>query len=143
MIINLYKAKKLQQPDIKYKELMASISSDSGIGLRTVKSTISEYKNTGECKSPNKTKIRPTVNDKIDDFDKNAIRQKIHGFWFRNEIPTLKKIVQAINDDSLLPNIPCTSLRQVLKELNFEFTKRNRNSALTERGDLVVEQRRY
>ncbi|KAL4096463.1 hypothetical protein QTP88_021412 [Uroleucon formosanum] len=128
MIINLYKAKKQRQPDIKYKELMASISHDSGIGMHT---------------SPHKTKIRPTVNDKIDDFNKNAIKQKIYGFWFRNEIPTLKKIVQAINDDSLLPNLPCTSLRRVLKELNFEFTKRSRNSTLTERADRVVWRQKY
>ncbi|KAL4153157.1 hypothetical protein QTP88_000990 [Uroleucon formosanum] len=140
MIINLYKAKKQRQPDIKYKELMASVSHDSGIGMRTVKTTNCEYKNTGECKLPHKTKIRPTVNDKIDDFDKNAI---IRGFWFRNEVPTLKKIVQAVNDDSLLPNLTCTSLRRVLKELNFEFTKRSRNSALTERADLVVWRQKY
>lgn len=143
MIVNLYKAKKQQQPGMKYKELMSSISADSGIGMRNVIQTISEYKNTGECKSPNKTKIRPTIIDKIDDFNKNAIRQKIHGFWFRNEIPTIKKIVQAINDDPDLPNLPSTSLRRVLKELNFEFTKRNRNSALTERADLVVWRQKY
>jgi len=111
--------------------------------MRKVIQTISEYKNTGECKSPNKTKIRPTIIDKIDDFNKNAIRQKIHGLWFRNEIPTIKKIVQAINDDPDLPNLPSTSLRRVLKELNFEFTKRNRNSALTERADLVVWRQKY
>ncbi|XP_060878988.1 uncharacterized protein LOC132951224 isoform X2 [Metopolophium dirhodum] len=143
MIVNLYKAKKQQQPGMKYKELMASISADSGIGMRKVIQTISEYKNTGECKSPNKTKIRPTIIDKIDDFNKNAIRQKIHGFWLRNEIPTTKKIVQAINDDPDLPNLPSTSLRRVLKELNFEFTKINRNSALTERADLVVWRQKY
>ena len=119
MIVNLYKPKKQQQPGMKYKELMASISADSGIGMRKVIQTISEYKNTGECKSPNKTKIRPTIIDKIDDFNKNAIRQKNHGFWFRNEIPSIKKIVQAINDDPDLPNLPSTSLRRVLKELNF------------------------
>ncbi|KAL4153007.1 hypothetical protein QTP88_000840 [Uroleucon formosanum] len=130
MIVNLYKAKKQQQPGMKYKELMASISADSGIGMRKVIQTISEYKNTGECKSTNKTKIRPTIIDKIDDFNKNAIRQKIHGFWFRNEIPTIKKIVQAINDDTDLPNLPSTSLR-------------NRNSALTERADLVVWRQKY
>jgi hypothetical protein len=83
MIVNHYKAKKQLKPDIKYKELMASISTDSGIGMRTVITTISEYKNTGESKSPRKTKIRPTFNDKIENFDKNAIRQKIHGFWSR------------------------------------------------------------
>lgn len=143
MIVNLNKAKKQQQPGMKYKELMASISADSGIGMRKVIQTISEYKNTGEFKSPNKTEIHPTIIDKIDDFNKNAIRQKIHGFWFRNEISTIKKIVQAINDDPDLPNLPSTSLRRVLKELNFEFTKRNRNSALTERADLVVWRQKY
>jgi len=143
MIVNLYEAKKQQQPDIKYKELMASISADSGIGMRKVIQTISEYKKTGECKSPNKTKIRPTINDKTDDFDKNAIRQKIHGFWFRNEIPTLKKIVRAINDDPDLPNISYTSLLWVLKELNYKCTKRNRNSALTEKASIVVWRQKY
>lgn len=78
-------------------------------------------------KSPNKKKIRPTINDKIDNFDKNAIRQKIHGFWLKNEIPTFKKIVQAVRDDTELPTIPRTSLQRILNELGFEYTKRNRN----------------
>lgn len=82
--------KKQQHPNMKYKECMSSISEESGIGMRTVTTTISEYKKTGEVKSPNKQQIRPTINDKIDDFDKNAIRHKIHAFWFRREIPTLK-----------------------------------------------------
>lgn len=143
MIVNLYKTKKQEHPDMKYKELMSSLKNELGIGMRTVTNTISEYKKTGELTSPCKTKYRPTIVEKIDDFNKNAIRQKIHGFWFRREIPTLNKIVQAINDDPSLPNIPCTSLRRVLKELNFEYTKRTRNSALTERGDLVLWRQKY
>lgn len=94
-------------------------------------------------KSPCKRKIRPTIHDKIDDFDKNAIRQKIHAFWARREIPTMIKIVQDINNDSNLPNISRTSLQRLLKELGFEYTKRNRNSALTERGDLVLWRQKY
>ncbi|XP_008189979.1 uncharacterized protein LOC103311918 [Acyrthosiphon pisum] len=142
-IFNLYKSKKHQQPDIKYKEMIESISKEIGIGKRTVITTISEYKNTGQLKSPCKTKIRPIINDKIDDFDKNAIRQKINGFWFRGEIPTLLKIVTAIDEDPGIPSLPRTYLQRILKELNFEYTKRNRNSALTERGDLVVWRQKY
>lgn len=123
--------------------MIASISKEIGIGKRTVITTISEYKNTGQLKSPCKTKIRPKINDKIDDFDKNAIRQKIHGFWFRGEIPTLRKIVNAIDEDPDNTSLPRTSLQRILKELNFEYTKRNRNSALTERGDLVVWRQKY
>ncbi|XP_008185315.1 uncharacterized protein LOC103310046 [Acyrthosiphon pisum] len=49
----------------------------------------------------------------------------------------------AINDDTELPTIPRTSLQRILKELGFEYTKRNRNSALTERGDIVVWRQKY
>lgn len=143
MIVNMYKTKIQEQPDIKYKPLIAFLTKASGIGRDTVCKTIRDYKNNFPLKSPNKKKNRPTINDKIDDFDKNAIRQKIHCFWLRNEIPTLKKIVQAINDDPDLPNIPRTSLQRVLKELGFEYTKRNRNSALTERRDLVVWRQKF
>ncbi|KAE9543722.1 hypothetical protein AGLY_002118 [Aphis glycines] len=49
----------------------------------------------------------------------------------------------AISDDTELPTIPRTSLQRILKELEFEYTKRNRNSALTERGDIVVWRQKY
>jgi len=142
-IVNLYKRKKQQQPDMKYKEMIASISEDIGIGKRTAITTISEYNNTGQLKSLCKTKIRAKINDKIDDVDKNAIRQKIHGFWFRGEIPISMKMVTAIDEDPDIPSLSRTSLQRILKELNFEYTKRNRNSALTERGDLVVWRQKY
>ncbi|CAI6368334.1 unnamed protein product [Macrosiphum euphorbiae] len=143
LVINMYKAKIQKQPDAKFNNLMKIISEESGIGYTTVCKTVRNYKNNKEVKSPNKTKNRPTINDKVDDFEKNAIRQKIHGFWIKNEIPTLKKIVQAISDDMELPTIPRTSLQRILKELGFEYTKRNRNSALTERGDIVVWRQKY
>lgn len=108
------------------------MSTRSGIGIGTIKRTIREYKSTGTLSSPVNKKNRPTVVDKVDDFDKNAIRQKIHAFWFRREIPTLPKMLQVINDDPDLPSFSRTSLQRLLKDLQFEYTKRNRNSALTE-----------
>lgn len=122
---------------------MMSLSTDTGIGLRTIRSTVKGYKETAVVSSPNKKKIRSTVIEKIDDFNKNAIRQKIHGFWFRREIPTLMKVLAAINENSELPNLSRSGLYRLLADLNFEFTKRNRNSALTERKDLVLWRRRF
>ena len=89
------------EPDIKYDNLLNKISTRSGIGIGTIKRTIREYKSTGTLSSPVNKKNRPTVVDKVDDFDKNAIRQKIHAFWFRREIPTLPKMLQVINDSEL------------------------------------------
>lgn len=71
--------------------------------------TLSKYRNKGSVSSPNKTKIRPTVTEKVDDFDQNAIRQKVHEFWHRQEIPTLKKILTAVNEDSTLPDFSETT----------------------------------
>ncbi|XP_026815523.1 uncharacterized protein LOC113555299 [Rhopalosiphum maidis] len=128
---------------MKYIDLMMSLSTDTGFGLRTIRSTVKEYKETGVVSSPNKKKIRSTVIEKIDDFNKNAIRQKIHSFWFRREIPTLMKVLAVINEDSELPNLSRSGLYRLLADLNFEFTKRNRNSALTERNDLILWRRRF
>lgn len=111
--------------------------------MGTINNTIREYKITGAVSSPLNKKQRPTIVDKMNDFDKNAIRQKIHAFWFRREIPTLPKMLRLVNDDPDLPNLTRTSFQRLLKNMQFEYTKTNRNSALTEREDLVVWRCRY
>lgn len=53
------------------------------------------------------------------------------------------KVLVVINEDSELPNLSRSGLYRLLADLNFEFTKRNRNSALTERNDLILWRRRF
>jgi len=110
-------------PKLKAKEIIKQILDEIGKGQRTVSVTLSEYRNKGSVSSPNKTKIRPTVTEKVDDFDQNAIRQKVHEFWHRREIPTLKKILTTVNEDSTLPDFSETTLRRLLKHLNFEYVE--------------------
>lgn len=55
--------------------------------------------------SPNRKRNRPGVVNKIDDFDKNAIRRKVHSFWLIKDLPTIAKLLIAINEDKSLPNI--------------------------------------
>jgi len=88
-----------------------------------------------------KKKNRPTIKEKLDDFQKkkkNAIRQTVHCFWRKREIPTLRKILDAIHQNKDLPNLSRTSLHRVLKELHFEYTKRDRNDAFIARDDTVL-----
>lgn len=118
---------------MKYDDLLKKVSTGSSIGVGTIKKTIREYKSTGTISSPLNKKKRPTIVDKVNDFDKNTICQKIHVFWFRHEIPTLSKMLRAVNDDPDLPNLTHTSFQRLLKSMQFEYTKRNRNSAFTER----------
>lgn len=120
MIINYYKHLKSEDNKIKYRDLMKRISDTLGIGLNKVQTTVSEYNQTKTVTSPKRKGNRPGVVDKIDDFDKNAIRRKVHSFWHNKELPTLVKVLTAINEDDTLPNMKETSLRKVLKSLKFK-----------------------
>ncbi|XP_060849072.1 uncharacterized protein LOC132928436 [Rhopalosiphum padi] len=130
IIVNLYKKivkHQLENPDsprMTLREMIVDISKSSGIGQRSVQNILSEYKNQGTITSPNKKKIRPTIIEKIDEFDKNAIRQKIHNFWRNREVPTVDKMLIAINEDETLPNIKRSSFQKVLKDLQFQYVKK-------------------
>jgi len=149
MIINMYKDKVKQQlenpdsPKLTYRQMLLEISKSSGIGQRTVQTTLAEYKTKGTVSSPNKNKIRPTILEKVDSFDKDAIRRKIHGFWLNREVPTLPKMLVAINEDDTLPNFKPSSFRKILKDLQFVYAKKSRNSALIEREDIIIWRGRY
>ncbi|XP_050507899.1 uncharacterized protein LOC126885381 [Diabrotica virgifera virgifera] len=79
----------------------------------------------------------------INEFAKNIIRRKIHGFFFKKEIPNLNKILQEVKDDPDLPNIGRTKLWEVLKELNFRWEKSDRKSVLIDREEIICWRRHY
>ncbi|XP_022174483.1 uncharacterized protein LOC111036671 [Myzus persicae] len=119
------------------------LSEQLGIGIGTIYQTILEYKRSKTISSPNRTKKFKNVKDKVDDFDKYAIRRKIHKFWSDREFPTLDKILQVINEDKDLPDFSRTSLYRLLKSMDFEYVKQGRNSALIEKTEIVDWRRRY
>ncbi|KAL4112125.1 hypothetical protein QTP88_015973 [Uroleucon formosanum] len=143
MVVNLYKDLKSKDPDMPYKQMMSKISETLGIGLNSVRKIISEYKSTETVASPTKTRNKKCLFDKIDDLDRNALRQKVHSFWLKKELPTIDKILEAVNDDPALPNFKRTTLYTTIKKLDFVFTKRKRCSVLTEREDLLVWRQNY
>lgn len=53
------------------------------------------------------------------------------------------KVLIAINKDSDLPDLCRSGLYRLLADLNFEFTKRNGYSILTERADLLPWRKRF
>lgn len=143
VIINLYKSKISNQPNFKLKELVKMISVETGLGNCTVQSTICNYKNKGIVKLPNLTKCRHSIKEKTDHFEKNAIRRKIHAFWCNYEVPTLDKIVMAINEDPNLNTYKRSNLYRLLKDLGFVYSVRGRNSGLIESDNIVIWRNRY
>jgi len=94
-------------------------------------------------KSPKRTKVRAQMTDTFDDFARNAVRRHVHSIWFRREIPTLDKIYKVVSDDNHLPTVSRSTIFKLLKELKFRYVKKGRNSALTEKTELILWRRRY
>jgi len=149
VVVNLYNGlvkKQLENPDsprLTLRQTIVEISKSTGLGQRTVQTTLSEYKNQGTVSSPNNKRKKASIVNTVEEFVKNAIRQLIHNFWRRREVPTLVKILTAVNEDETLPNFKRSSFQKVLKDLQFEYLKKNRNSALLEREDLIDWRRGY
>ncbi|VEN35550.1 unnamed protein product [Callosobruchus maculatus] len=79
----------------------------------------------------------------LDEADKHAIRRKVHEFFFRNEIPTIDKVLEEVNGDTTLPNFKPSTFHKLLKHLNFKWKKRGRNSLLMDREEIVLWRREY
>lgn len=146
MVINTYKYVKETWPNDKYpykKQMAQKTASILGIGVASVYIILRDYKEHGEISPPVITKPRPTFSDKIDDFTKSAIRRRVHAFFIKGELPTVKKVLTDINEDDTLPNFKRTTFQKILKHLKFKYIKRQRNNALTDRDDIVLWRRKY
>jgi transposase len=91
----------------------------------------------------NKNVKKKSFRDLFDEFAKNAVRRHVHSIWFRREIPTIDKIHQAVSADDNLPSISRTNLFHLLKDLDFRYCKRSRNSAMAEKNEIVDWRRMY
>lgn len=143
MIINAYVAKMIQNPEFKMVHLKKILSNELGVGQSTIYNTVLEYQRTKTVSSPNKTKIRIKIDEKVDEFDKCAVRRKVHQFWHNRDLPTLDKLLFAINKDKDLPNFSRSSLYRLMKSMDFVYVKRGRNSALIEKMEIVIWRRNY
>lgn len=106
--------------------------------MNKVQTTVSEYNQTKTMTSPNRKSIRAGVVEKLDDFDKNGIRRKRHLFWQNRELPTIAKVLTAINEDGTWPSLKKISLKKVLKSLHFKFTKLQRNIIYKQRREIYL-----
>lgn len=143
MIVDVYKDIVAGSPGIKYADTINRVMESTGIGRVTVRNTISQYKQKKTLSSPNKSRAKPSLFDKIDDQDRTGLRRKVHSVWLNRELPTVDRILLDVNEDPSLPNFKRTSLYRVIKKLDFVFAKRKRCTVLTEKEDLIVWRRKY
>lgn len=112
-----------------YRKIIIEIYKTTGIRQKTIHEILSEYNNKGTVSSPSEKRNKSTILERVDDFDKNAIRQKVHSSWFIHEIPTFLKILTVVNNDETLPNFKRSTFQKVLKDLKFVYDEKCQNSA--------------
>lgn len=114
-----------------------------GISRATVYRFVKEKKSTGRVSSPPPPPKKMPLISTLDDMDMAAIRRKVHSFYFANDIPTVDKVLEAVNADETLPDFKRTTFFKLLKKLQFKYAKRSRKSILIERNDIVLWRIKY
>ncbi|CAK1592032.1 unnamed protein product [Parnassius mnemosyne] len=125
------------------KECVSKTADILGIGVTSVSSVLKECKENEQFKSPEKRGPKHSFKDKLDDFTFAAIRRKVHNFFYANESPTIIKILKVVNEDPDLPNFSWSTLRNVMKHLNFKYVTKSRHSILIDRQDIILWRQRY
>ncbi|XP_072400288.1 uncharacterized protein [Diabrotica undecimpunctata] len=143
IIVNVYKHELRENPALILSAVEKRVADKVGVSDSSVFKVIREYKTTHTLVAPKKCTTRKGKLESVDDFDKVAIRRVVHQFFFRNEIPTIDRVLQQVNDDPNLPDFKRTTFYKLLKKLQFKFEKRGRNSMLTDRDDLVIWRREF
>lgn len=116
LIINRLKESARASPaDTKLRKVLLanSIAEEFGFSSKSVLKIINEYLTTNAVASPcRKRKRLNTIFNSLDDYEKTAIRLKIHAFFHRGEIPTIDKVLKEINDDNTMPSFKRSSFHK-------------------------------
>ena len=109
----------------------------TSISERSIRRIRKEKSDTGVLQSPPKTRNREPLKP-VDDFDRCAIRNKIHEFYtVRRQLPTLEKLHKSLKDDIKFDG-SVSLLRNIVKELGFKWKRsQGRRKVIIERYDIV------
>lgn len=147
IVMNVFEKLKEWNPIDSWNDVLKKASELTGVSISSIKRMQNEFKVNGSFSTPGRKRParrgKATRIQKFDEFTLSAIRRKVHSFFKRNEIPTVTKVMNIINDDTDLPNLTVHTTRRLMHDLGFVYKKRSRNSMLIEREDIQLWRRRY
>lgn len=141
IILNVHDALRCQHPAISVDDIVGLCSAMTGISKSTIYKLMRERKNLGQVLHPLPSPGRCPM--KLDDEMRNSVRSKVHSFYLRKEIPTIDKILLAVNEDKHLPQMSRRTLWKLLRNLKFTWEKINRRSVLIEKQEIIIWRRNY
>lgn len=98
LILNAYKyvytEKKTESPTEtpKKNECVLKTAEILNISRPSIYRVLKEHKENENFSSPKTPGPKFNFKNKLDDFTLSAIRRKVHGFFYRKELPTLNKV---------------------------------------------------
>ncbi|KAJ8912219.1 hypothetical protein NQ315_009043 [Exocentrus adspersus] len=126
-VINVMKRLKQQYEDKGTSELVVEVARMLGLAKSTIYRILAEYKAKGKVGAPKKASGRPSITESFDESIKNDTRKVVHGFFFKNELPTLDKILCEIKQWPTIPNMSRSTLYKVMRHINFSRVIWRRN----------------
>lgn len=146
IVLNVYSKLLEQNPDKPITVITDMVADLTGVSVASIFRARRELKIKGKLSTPKKSHSQIGITDRLtkyDDFEKTAIRRKVHDYFFCNECPTLKQLLTDVNNDDSLPTISRATIHRLLRDLGFRFEKRARNSLLIERDDIISWRHKY
>ncbi|XP_046488490.1 uncharacterized protein [Neodiprion pinetum] len=143
ILMNVYKTLNQDYPHTSLEQKIEKLSRMTGFGKSSIRQIVVEYIRTGRVLKSNFKERARWIEDKTNECDKNAIRRMIHDFYRNNEMPTVDKVLDAVNDDKDLQEFRQPGFCKLLQKLNFYSIKRRGSSVLIENEDLIVWRRNY
>ena len=135
IINNVFKYFKANNPSDRDHSLFKRTAEATGSSLSTVRRIVQQKDGP---KTPGKK--RPNGKEefsKLDEFDQGVIRRIVHGYYARNETFSLKKLQKQLKEEIDFP-YSISTLGFVVKKLGFHFKRRQRESIIHERSDLIA-----
>ena len=112
------------------------------LSTSTVATIRRQAKDGDQFKTPTKryTTIRTRIN--VDDFDKQAIRRVIHGFYERHEYPTLDSLLAELKVKQLFPG-GRGSLHKLVRKMGFKYRKHENKRYILEQPHITEQRHSY
>nr|CAI5839601.1 unnamed protein product [Callosobruchus analis] len=82
IVLNVFKSEFLENPGVSIHEIEKIVAKEMGVSARTVFSIRKEYKESHTLSEPRKPTKYKQISHTVDKFDRNAIRRKVHQFFF-------------------------------------------------------------
>lgn len=141
LIYTSYSATMQLQPSTPVSVAVKRIAKNMLVSESSVYNVLREFKEYKDLRQPKIAKKRYL--EVVNDIDRNFVRKSVHDFYFRNDLPTVDKVLEVVNSAFSPPPYRKTQFYKLLKELNFQAILTGSGSVLVDKEEVIVARAKY